>query len=85
MFSLLKNGRKNKELEEIIVKLESNVANNYKDAAQEALREYESELARLKEDGSLNEKQQAQYEEKLGEYKIRLKEFTHKAQKPYWT
>ena len=85
MFSFLKNGRKNKELEEIIVKLESNVANNYKDAAQEALREYESELARLKEEGSLNEKQRAQYEAKLEAYKIRLKGFTHKDQKPYWT
>ena len=85
MFSFLKNGSKNKELEEIIVKLESNVANNYKDAAQEALREFENELVRLKEVGSLNEKQQVQYEEKLEAYKIRLKEFTHKDQKPYWT
>ena len=85
MFSFLKNGGKNKELEILIAGIESNVANNYKDAAQEALKKYEDMLARLTENGSLNDKQRGQYEAKLTEYKNRLKEFTHKDQKPYWT
>lgn len=85
MFSFLKNGGKNKELEILIAGIESNVANNYKDAAQEALKKYESMLVRLTENGSLNDKQRGQYEAKLTEYKNRLKEFTHKDQKPYWT
>lgn len=85
MFSFLKNGGKNKELEILIARIESNVANNYKDAAQEALKKYEDMLVRLTENGSLNDKQRGQYETKLTKYKNRLKEFTHKDQKPYWT
>lgn len=85
MFSFLKSAGKNKELEEIITELESNVANNYKDAAQEALKNFESRLARLEEDGSLKDRQREHYGAKLSEYRNRLKEFTHKDQKPYWT
>ena len=37
MFGFLKNGKIYKELDEIIAQIDSNVANNYKDAAQEAV------------------------------------------------
>ena len=37
MYGFFKNGKVNKELDEIIAQIESNAANNYKDAAQEAV------------------------------------------------
>ena len=70
----------NKELEMIIMRIESNMANNYKDAAQEALKELEEKVM----NGDLGEKQKSHYELRLFEYKEKMKEFTHKDQKPYW-
>lgn len=85
MFGFLKGMQDNKELESIKAKIDSNVANNYKDAAQEALKLYEKRLAELMVEGKLHDKQKARYEAYLMEYKERMKEFTHKDQKPYWT
>ena len=39
MFAFLKNMGKNKELEALICKLQNNCENNYKDAAQENLKQ----------------------------------------------
>ena len=85
MFAFLKKPKKNKDLEAIIARIDSNVANNYKDAAQQALKEFEKKLAEMAEAGVLPEKQLMEYEARLSEYKTRMKEFTHKDQKPYWT
>lgn len=84
MFGFLKSSGKNKQLEEIMQHLEMNVANNYKDAAQLNLKEFEEVLAELKEAGKLKGAQLAYYEDKLQDFKARLKNFTHKDQKPYW-
>lgn len=85
MFGFFKGMQDNKELESIKAKIDSNVANNYKDAAQEALKLYEKRLAELVAEDKLHEKQKARYESYLAGYKERMKEFTHKDQKPYWT
>ncbi|MDD6810735.1 MAG: hypothetical protein PUD93_02535 [Lachnospiraceae bacterium] len=84
MFAFLKGSKKNKELEAIIARIDSNVSNNYKDAAQDALREFEDKLQEFVAAGTLNDKQQTEYESRLASYRDNMKEFTHKDQKPYW-
>ncbi|MBQ3907238.1 MAG: hypothetical protein II743_10790 [Lachnospiraceae bacterium] len=85
MFGLFGGVKKNPELEHLIERMENNMANNYKDAAQEYLVEYEAKFKELSEGGKLNDKQKEHYESLLDTYKIRMKGFTHKDQKPYWT
>lgn len=77
--------KKNRELEGLLERIENNVANNYKDAAQENLKQYEARLLELAEAGALKDRQKTYYESLLGSYKERMKEFRHKDQKPYWT
>ena len=84
MFDFIKNIGKNKQLEEVIARIENNASNNYKDAAQQALSEYESVLQELKTAGKLNDKQVAHYDGQLAAYKERMQKFTHKDQKPTW-
>lgn len=74
-----------RELDAIILKLQSNISNNYKDAAQENFKTYEEKLTKLQTDGALKPKREAYYRQLLDTYRSRLKEFTHKDQKPYWT
>ena len=81
MFGFFKNNKKKKELDAIVLRVEANMANNYKDAAQEALKELEERLF----NEELKEKDRAYYEIKVSSYKEKMKEFTHKDQKPYWT
>lgn len=84
MFAFLKGSKKNKELETIIARIDSNVSNNYKDAAQDALQEFEDKLREFIAAGILNDKQKTEYESRLTSYRDNMKEFTHKDQKPYW-
>lgn len=77
--------KKNEELEHLTERIQSNVANNYKDAAQEYLAEYEQKLQELTEARKLNQKQEDYYSSRLQDLKNNLKGFTHKDQKPYWT
>lgn len=88
MLSFFKNkGKstgKNKQLDEIVQSIQMNQSNNYKDAAQQGLKEFEKLFGELKSAGKLTEKQLAYYEEKLKAFKEEMKEFTHKDQKPYW-
>lgn len=77
--------KKNKELEEILGRLQMNVSNNYKDAAQQNLSEFEERLKSLASSGKLDGELQAQYEAILQTYRQQMKNFTHKDQKPYWT
>lgn len=85
MFDFLKKPKKNHDLEALIERIESNMANNYKDAAQEYLKEYTQKLTELKEAGQLKDNQVKHYEDLQETYQIRMKGFTHKDQKPYWT
>lgn len=77
--------RRNRELEALLERIENNFANNYKDAAQDYLNQYEEKLTSLAEEGALKEKQKTYYTAFLGSYRERMKEFRHKDQKPYWT
>ena len=61
-----------------------NMSNNYKDAAQSNLKEFEELFTELKDSGMLNEKQKLRYEGILNEYKDKMKNYSHKDQKPFW-
>ncbi len=74
-----------RELDDIIQRLEMNMANNYKDNAQSNLKELEASINLLRSSGGLKESKLAAYESLAGSYKEKLKGFTHKDQKPYWT
>lgn len=84
MFKFIKKHNNIKELDTLVQKIEMNVANNYKDAAQLNLKEFEELLNSFDEVGELSEKQKVYYGEKLTDFKNRMKNFTHKDQKPYW-
>ena len=84
MLDFIKNIGKNKRLEEILGRLENNAANNYKDAAQQAFKEYEEALAQMKAEGQLKDKQVTHYDAQLAIYRERMQKFTHKDQKPTW-
>ncbi len=83
MFDFLKSSR-NKQLDVLVQKIQMNMENNYKDAAQMNLKEFEELLQQLEENGKLNDKQRLYYEGELGSFKERMKNFRHKDQKPYW-
>ena len=85
MFGFWKNGKIYKELDEIIVQIDSNVANNYKDAAQEAVECLERKINEFWENGQLSEKKKLEDSARLTRYKRELEGFTHKDQKPYWS
>ena len=72
-------------LEDVIRRMESNISNNYKDAAQGNLKEFSECYESLCAEGKLSEKQKARYGSLLEDYRARMKQFTHKDQKPYWT
>ena len=69
----------------MVERMENNMANNYKDAAQEYLVEYEAKFKELVETGKLSEKQKEHYDSLLGGYQVKMIGFTHKDQKPFWT
>lgn len=81
MFHFGKKSGKNKQLDEIIGRIQMNRENNYKDAAQLNLKEFEKALKELEETGKLSEKQKFYYEEQLADLKEKMKNFTHKDQK----
>lgn len=78
MFKFLqKKIKTNKQLEEILVRLHMNASNNYKDAAQANLKEFENMLKELEGAGQLSEKQKKYYEEKLTAFQNEMKNFSH--------
>ncbi|MBE5948876.1 MAG: hypothetical protein E7261_07600 [Lachnospiraceae bacterium] len=85
MFNIFKKSRAKGELDAIIYRIESNMANNYKDAAQDAFKEFEVKFNEMAADGRLSDKQRINYEVKLSGYKTKLQGFTHKDQKATWT
>jgi hypothetical protein len=73
-----------KQLDEKINRIRNNFENNYKDAAQLNLKEFEAMLSDMKTAGKLKEKRVVYYEKKLSEYQNRMQKFTHKDQKCTW-
>ena len=76
--------RAEKELDSIIQKIDMNMSNNYKDAAQDALKEFDQAVHSLKESGSMKPQVLLKYENMLDTYRDKMQGFTHKDQKPYW-
>ena len=74
-----------KELDKIILKLEMNMSNNYKDNAQANLKELEDALNTMRESGDVKDSVISKYESIIGTYRQKMKGYTHKDQKPYWT
>ena len=74
-----------RQLDEILNKIQMNFENNYKDAAQLNLKEFGLLFQELSDEGKLSEKHQAYYSDKLEELNERMRNFTHKDQKPTWT
>ena len=85
MFSFFNKSRAKGELDAIIYRIESNMENNYKDAAQDAFKEFEAKLNEMIEAGMLNDRQRLNYDIKLSGFKTKLQGFTHKDQKATWT
>ena len=54
-------------------------------SVEQAKNEMEELFQQLSEAGKLNEKQKERYESMIHSLRIRMKNFTHKDQKPYWT
>ena len=75
---------KNKQLNELLNRIQMNFENNYKDAAQLNLKEYQEVLSELEESGKIKENSRQYYEDKLQYYQEQMKKFTHKDQKPKW-
>ncbi len=76
---------KEKELDAIIQRIEMNMQNNYKDNAQSALKDLEVAIEAMKNEGKVKDAVIQKYESIMGTYKEKLKGYTHKDQKPYWT
>ncbi len=73
-----------KELDRIIQRIDMNMSNNYKDAAQVGLKEFELAMDKLKEMDIMKPQILSKYEEILSRYQTKMKGYTHKDQKPYW-
>ena len=73
-----------KDLDRIIQSLERNMSNNYKDNAQDNLKELGIKLNELHDSGNIKDKVFLKYEGILNEYKEKMKGYSHKDQKPYW-
>ena len=73
-----------KELDSIIQRLEMNMSNNYKDNAQDNLKELEATVNAMRGSGSLKQGALSRYESILDSYKEKMKGYSHKDQKPYW-
>ena len=84
MLQLFKNIGKNKELESVVARLQMNMSNNYKDAAQADYKELMELYEKLSGKGGLTDKQKSYYKEVIEEYRVKMKDYTHKDQKPYW-
>ncbi len=73
-----------KELDAIIQRLEINMSNNYKDNAQDDLKELRARFDAMKSSGGLKTSSEAKYEHIIAEYREKMAGFSHKDQKPYW-
>ena len=84
MFEFIKNIGKNKKLEAVIARLQMNMSNNYKDAAQADYKELLDLYAEISNTGVLSDKQKKYYKEVIEDYSVKMRNYTHKDQKPYW-
>lgn len=77
--------KEEKNLIEILARVDMAMANNYKDDAQENFALFERSLESYKGRNALKPKILEKYEQTAESYRSRLKGYTHKDQKPFWT
>lgn len=73
-----------RELDEIIARLDMNMSNNYKDNAQADFREFEEAFKHFADEGAIKGRAVSYYEGQLAKYKSKLEGYTHKDQKTGW-
>lgn len=66
-----------KELDDLLNRVANNAANNYKDAAQGAFKDFLVKFQEMKGNGQLNEKQISYYKGLKAKYEQELKGFHH--------
>ena len=72
------------ELDRIMLRVDMNMSNNYKDAAQLNFKELEDAFLAAKEKGAFKKGEEESYGARIEEYRLKLKGYTHKDQQPYW-
>lgn len=72
------------EMDRIILRIDMNMSNNYKDAAQMNFTELEELYISSVEKNQLKPKEKESYGSKIEGYREKLKGYSHKDQKPYW-
>lgn len=72
------------DMDMIMSRIDMNMSNNYKDAAQMNYKELQDAYSAAVSSNALKAKEKPIYEAKVEEYGIRLKGYTHKDQQPYW-
>lgn len=76
--------KEEEELDALLVKVDNNMSNNYKDAAQGNYKDFLKRYAELDSQGKLSAKVKAYYEPVIADYAARLSKFTHKDQPTKW-
>ncbi len=71
-----------KALDEVLVSLKMNAANNYKDAAQADYRKAKKLLEEMKAEGAVADSALQRYEQEMAGWDSAMEGFTHKDQKP---
>lgn len=74
--------KEEKELDSIIQRLEMDMSNNYKDNAQDDLKELIAAVNNMRD--TLKPKVLSKYESIADSYKEKMAGYSHKDQKPYW-
>ena len=83
MLRLFKS-KEEKDLDALLVKVDNNMSNNYKDAAQADYKNFLKRFAEYEEAGKLSDKVLAYYKPIIEDYATRLSKFTHKDQNARW-
>lgn len=76
--------KEEKEIDNIIERLNMNMSNNYKDNARDNLKELEATINAYRSKGSVKPEVLSKYESELEKYRGKMKGYSHKDQKPYW-
>ena len=77
MLRLFKS-KEEKELDALLERVDNNMSNNYKDAAQKDYKNFLKRYDELSSSGKLTDKTVAYYQGVIDEYAAKLTKFTHK-------
>ncbi|MBR6094754.1 MAG: hypothetical protein IKP92_07010 [Lachnospiraceae bacterium] len=83
MLRLFKS-KEEKELDALLERVDNNMSNNYKDAAQKDYKNFLKRYDELASAGKLSDKVTAYYTGVIEEYASKLTKFTHKDQPTKW-